>query len=69
MAEYVTIGEALPAQVDGLDVLGAVCNNMVVPLAAPSARDQALSQPRTCRCEKYWTLGFTILKAALFAPA
>ena len=60
MAEYVTIGEALPAQVDGLDVLGAVCNNMVVSLAAPHFADPEL-QPLT-RADDY---GFEIYRSSL----
>ena len=60
MAEYVTIGEALPSQVDGLDVLGAVCNNMVVPLAAPHFADPEL-QPLT-RADDY---GFEIYRSSL----
>ena len=60
MAEYVTIGEALPAQVDGLDVLGAVCNNMVVPLAAPHFADPEL-HPLT-RADDY---GFEIYRSSL----
>ncbi len=60
MAEYMTIGEALPAQVDGLDVLGAVCNNMVVPLAAPHFADPEL-HPLT-RADDY---GFEIYRSSL----
>ena len=60
MAEYVTIGEALPTQVDGLDVLGAVCNNMVVSLAAPHFADPEV-RPLT-RADDY---GFEIYRSSL----
>ncbi len=60
MAEYVTIGEALPAQVDGLDVLGAVCNNMVVSLAMPYFADPEV-RPLT-RADDY---GFEIYRSSL----
>ena len=60
MAEYMTIGEALPARVDGLDVLGAVCNNMVVSLAAPHFADPEV-RPLT-RADDY---GFEIYRSSL----
>ena len=60
MAEYVTIGEALPAKVDGLDVLGAVCNNMVVSLAMPYFADPEV-RPLT-RADEY---GFEIYRSSL----
>ena len=60
MAEYMTIGEALPAQVDGLDVLGAVCNNMVASLSAPYFADPELT-PLT-RADHS---GFEIYRASL----
>ena len=60
MAEYVTIGEALPTQVDGLDVLGAVCNNMVVSLAMPYFADPEV-RPLT-RADDY---GFEIYRSSL----
>lgn len=60
MAVYATIEEALPSKVDGLDVLGAVCNNMVVPLAAPHFADPEL-RPLT-RADGY---GFEIYRSSL----
>ena len=60
MAEYVTIGEALPTQVDGLDVLGAVCNNMVGSLAMPYFADPEV-RPLT-RADDY---GFEIYRSSL----
>ena len=60
MAVYATVEEALPKQVDGLDVLGAVCNNMVVPLAAPYFADPEV-RPLT-RADEY---GFEIYRSSL----
>ena len=60
MAVYATVEEALPKQVDGLDVLGAVCNNMVVPLAAPYFADPEV-RPLT-RTDEY---GFEIYRSSL----
>jgi len=61
MAEFQTIGDAIPREVDGRRVIAAIANNMTVPLSIPLVGNPEI-EPLTRSCQ----YGIDVYHATLF---